>query len=244
MMKNAICLVLAVLLSAPAFAANVSQKKVVAKNAEASSATASSLRLLGGMGFSTLSNTAMLSGPGVDIKSRTGMSLALEMDLPFSEIFSFSTGLNYVQKGITMNADFKPLGLDASAKANVNMNYLQIPAMLNGNLMLGDSSRIGLGVGPYMAFALSRSVSGTVTQAGQTTDIDPNSVKGVSDSISSTDFGGRFALTFDTSLTEDLLFVAGAKYDLGLKNVSTSNVATDNTKTRSFIANVGIGMKI
>ncbi len=177
-----------------------------------------------GPGMSSLSTSdSSLSG------TRSGISIAAEADLPLSGRFSLLTGLDYVQKGMTM-------GIEGLASATIALNYLEIPIQAKANFQWGPASQFSLAAGPYVAFAISKSTSADFL--GES--VSPDSGTSVS-SISSLDYGARVGANYEYSFQKSLSFVAGLNYDIGLKNIDTSG---SSVHTRSMIGNVGLGMHI
>lgn len=61
-------------------------------------------------------------------------------------------------------------------------------------------------------------------------------------SIEPFDFGVRFGAGFEVPFTEDMAFLFGADYDLGLSNIN-KDVSFTTARTRSLIASVGLGVQ-
>jgi len=97
---------------------------------------------------------------GYDINRSFNVMINLDVDVPFSTVFSFRTGLGFVVKGAefdslqTMQHQFQ----DSAFSAVFNLNYLEIPLFLVaraetdffGSFFLGAGPTLSLGVGGRM----------------------------------------------------------------------------------------------
>lgn len=210
---------------------------------DAPSSNAVQLEITAGPGFGSMS----LSDPGSfgeKLGSKTGLNFGVGFNIPLSNSISFGTGLNYVQKGFGYSEKFNETITSGGTTTTVtgegslsgNINYLVIPAMLNANF--GESTRFTIGAGPYAAFKVSSSLSATVTANGQSETKDEEFGK-----LKSTDFGLRAGAGVAIPMDRSLSFLVGANYDLGLSNVAEDS-GNDTAQTRTFIASLGLGIKL
>lgn len=202
----------------------------------APAARGATLQLKGGPGFATMS-TSQTTGTEA-IKSTTGLFIAAEFDIPVNEGFSFLTGINYVQKGYRAQASGSDPTLGAmSIDMTGKIGYLEIPAL--AKLNFGDTTRFSFMAGPYFAIRVASSAKGSISIGGQTQTINESSDD---NGLSRTDFGFRAGAGVEFPMSQDLGFVIGAAYDLGLSNVaSSSSTAIHN---RALLANAGLAISI
>ena len=180
------------------FLGSISQAQVTSSHDSNSSSTsdtsaASKLWITGGPGFSNLSNVGN-SG----IEKRTAVSIGAELELSMNPLFSFQTGLDYVQKGISATL-FGQTG-------TLSLNYLEVPVLAKLKFPFGNE-QFSFSAGPYAAYAVAGSANDTFRKP---------------------DFGARFGAAFEIPLQERLAFSIGANYDLGLVNITPNDATISN----------------
>lgn len=146
-----------VILSASAHAQGVSSTESMPIYKE-SSAMAPTLWFKVGPGFSSI-HADDLEGAS----TRTALSLGAEIEMPMTESFSLQTGLNYIQKGLSVNV---PGPNGQNIRGTLALNYLELPFLAKAKIPMG-SSNFALMAGPYAALALTRSSNAM----GQTVDL-------------------------------------------------------------------------
>jgi len=77
--------------------------------------------------------------------SKTGITVGIAVDAPFSSNFSFQPALNFVQKGYRIK--------DETGKETVNLNYLEVP--MNFVYYTQKNEGFFIGAGPSFAYGLS-----------------------------------------------------------------------------------------
>ena len=192
-----------------------------ANQATGNDLSATELQFSVGPGFTSASNGDKLS---TYAGSKTGLSLAADINLPLTREFSILTGLEYVQKGMSIDVP------NANSNTTISMNYFEVPVLAQYNYFINRSNKLTAGLGPYFAFAVSRSASNDT----QSQDL--------SSSTSSFDMGARMAIGYEPVITHDLSFVGGMHYDLGFLNTASQGDTT--LANRAFVANVGVGVKL
>lgn len=105
-----------------------------------------------------------------DIAQSFSVLINLDVDVPFSTVFSFRTGLGFVVKGAEFdNIPTMPHIADSMYSAVFSMNYLEVPLFLVaraetdffGTFFLGVGPTLSLGVGGRMdMFSEHRTISG------------------------------------------------------------------------------------
>jgi hypothetical protein len=196
-----------------------------------------------GPGFSTV--TGATADAGGSVGSLTGLNVAAEVDLPVSNSVAIETGLNFIQRGFSMSFSGNESGFDFSGTAKGRISYLVVPALVK--FVFGSSSRFSIFAGPYAAYRLGVSSSGSLTINGQTQDIPVSQADqdNANDDISRVDYGARAGVSGEFPLTSSLSFSVGAAYDFGLKNINSGNDAsTVSVKNRSILTNVGLVVAI
>ena len=81
----------------------------------------------------------------ISMKSFVGFKVGLNFDIPFNKRISFSSGLNFIQKGTTLN--------NPQDKGYYKMNFIEMPLNLvyrpfiNNGLMFGIGFNLSYGIG-------------------------------------------------------------------------------------------------
>lgn len=193
-----------------------------------------SLNITGGLGFSSIeSKDPIMSSFG---STRNALNLSVMLDMPLSESVSILTGPNYIQKGSVFSFSSTFMGNTFGMSSSIILDYIELPILLQGKLNLGDST-LALGAGPFAALCLSKKIEtmSSITNSSTTNQLSK-------ENVSTLDYGVRLGLNFDSPISNNFSFLVGANYDWGLKNIN--NLTNDSIKTRSFLANVGLGIKI
>jgi opacity protein-like surface antigen len=238
-MKNVVTLALVFLILAPAAHAAQSVTETETTNFNSSPSAILSLNL--GMGFSRISVPPSPTGKE-SIGNRTGMDLGVNAEIPMANQISILTGLHYVQKGVTLEAsgaDFD--GSIRTANETFAFNYIEVPVLAQFDFPVASHSRFTVNAGPYFAFSVSKSSSATLTENGQTKDINIDSDFSKTASF---DYGVRMGLGYESKIAQNLVFTVGVNYDLGIKNLDTdpAEASAGSVTTGSLLANVGLGI--
>ena len=104
-----------------------------------------------GDAVSTLTDLAEFTNGYVTHTGRTGFFAGAYADLPLSEMISVQPGIYYSQKGFTLKGDLQMDKLDflgASARAQMQSHYIDIPVLLTANL--GEGFK--LFAGPQLSY--------------------------------------------------------------------------------------------
>ncbi len=84
---------------------------------------------------------------------RTGFFTGTYVDFPLGKILTVEPGLNYTQKGYQLKGSLKVKGVDilgVNAKAQLQMNYIEIPVLLKANI-----GGFNLFAGPQISYLLN-----------------------------------------------------------------------------------------
>ena len=179
--------------------------------ATASTAVAQSpyVGLKGGVNFSNL-----YSGEVDDRNIRTGFHAGLLVNFPLGEVVSIQPELLYSTKGATYEYNENFFGFEvADVTADFNLNYIEVPILLNINLL----DVVELHGGPYVGYLLSSSYDFD----GQLIGGDINGYEDLDkDNFRSLDYGLALGLGFNLGALQ-----LGARYNMGLANIEDSNDA-------------------
>lgn len=143
-----------------------------------------------------------------------GYQAGLTADVNLVRSLSVGAGVYYIQKGFKLEVEVTPSDV---LEFEYTPSYIEIPLQLSYHIKLSDSSQFHLHAGGYYAAGIKSS--------------DENFFRDY-DGYDSTDFG----LILGASATYDH-FYAGASYERGLKNISTT--ADDHGYNSSIIISLG-----
>ncbi|MEP7164461.1 MAG: porin family protein [Ferruginibacter sp.] len=84
---------------------------------------------------------------------RTGFFTGTYVDLPLGNVLTVEPGFNYTQKGYQLKGSLKVKGVDilgVNAKAQLQMNYIEIPLLLKANI-----GGFNLFAGPQLSYLVN-----------------------------------------------------------------------------------------
>jgi hypothetical protein len=120
------------------------------------------------IGFKIGGNTNFASISGVassvmpDNTAYIGFSGGLEVGVPMDEKFTFKTGVNYIEKGFTLDqstdVNLGGINVPLGAKVNTKINYVDVPVLLQYNLPINSSIQAYAFAGPNVSYALSGAI--------------------------------------------------------------------------------------
>ena len=173
-----------------------------------------------------------------DFKMNPGFHIGATAEFPFSDMFSFETGLLLSTKGYKISEEETFMGKKIEMKIKTNLFYLDIPLTAKASFDLGDAKVFGL-FGPYIGMGLTGQSKTVTTIDGKTEkekeDVEWGSEKGKSD-LKRLDFG----LTIGAGVEIDL-FQIGLGYNLGLANISPYN--DGGMKINNRVIGLSVGYK-
>ena len=173
-----------------------------------------------------------------DFKMNPGFHIGATAEFPFSDMFSFETGLLLSTKGYKISEEETFMGKKIEMKIKTNLFYLDIPLTAKASFDLGDAKVFGL-FGPYIGMGLTGQSKTVTTIDGKTEkekeDVEWGSEKCKSD-LKRLDFG----LTIGAGVEIDL-FQIGLGYNLGLANISPYN--DGGMKINNRVIGLSVGYK-
>ena len=202
------------------------------------------------LGTIELKNDNITTGEDYLISQSLSILINMDIDVPFSTVFSFRTGLGLVIKGSEI--DYIPTLSQQYPDTNwsllYRMNYLEVPLFLVARAETDFYGKFFFGVGP----TLSLGVGGRMTlfadaKNGGQRDISYDLVWGNKPVPEDARHGYNYLKRFDLGLgaifayqlpKSGLTFTAG--YNKGLRNISP--VEGINLKTSYFSAGIGFSM--
>ena len=182
-----------------------------------------------GDALQSLNNVVDLSNGFITTKSKTGISIGGYLNIPLSDKISFEPGLQYAQKGYTMQGNLKIdalkfLGANASAK--VEAHYIDIPLVLKAEVAKG----LSIYAGPQLSYLVKNNLhlnAGVLGISLYNNKID------ITDNFNRLDMGiaGGIGYKFDNG------FNIKAGYDYGLSKLDKN----DNFKAYNRVAKITVG---
>ena len=89
-----------------------------------------------------------------DISSTINILLNLDIDIPFSTVFSFRTGLGLVIKGAEIDDVPDMRHADTTFALLYRLNYLEVPLLLGARLETDFSGNFFFGIGPTLSLGV------------------------------------------------------------------------------------------
>ena len=182
-----------------------------------------------GDALQSLNNVVDLSNGFITTKSKTGISIGGYLNIPLSDKISFEPGLQYAQKGYTMQGNLKIdalkfLGVNASAK--VEAHYIDVPLVLKAEVAKG----LSIYAGPQLSYLVKNNLhlnAGVLGISLYNNKID------ITDNFNRLDMGiaGGIGYKFDNG------FNIKAGYDYGLSKLDKN----DNFKAYNRVAKITVG---
>ena len=162
-------------------------------------------------------NLANITGDfdGDDLDAKTGFNLGVFAEISLSDKLIFQPELLFSTQGAKSE--------ETNYNYSLKLNYLNIPLMIK----YAVTDKFALELGPQVGFLLSANEEETFN--GETAS-DEEDVK---DYFKSIDFGLNFGASFDVSEK----IIIGARYNLGLSNIS--DIEDINVKNSLFSLSVG-----
>ena len=90
-----------------------------------------------GEALQSLDDVVDVAGDYVRTGSRTGFYTGAYIGIPLAKGFAIEPGINYSQKGYQLKGALNVKGIDVlgiNAKAQLQLNYLELPVLLKANL--------------------------------------------------------------------------------------------------------------
>jgi len=139
----------------------------------------------------------LVSPSNTDFKQTTGYHIGLTLDLPFSDVFSFETGVFYSHKKI-----------QDTYSDEIKLNYLDVPLTIKASFGLGTgNTKLYVAAGGFVNWG----ISGKGYIEGREIDIWKDEYTW----LERYDFGATFGAGVEIGAIQ-----IGAAYDMGLYNIS------------------------
>lgn len=168
----------------------------------------------------------------ITTNNRTGFYAGVYASVPLTEGIYFEPGLSYSQKGyeLTGSLEGKTIGfLGANAKAKLQSEYIDIPAVLKANL----GSGFQLFAGPQFSYLMKANLNTTAGLLG--IDLLDNNMD-VTDNFNRWDVGLTGGIGYKLSNGINI----SASYDYGLSKIDKNQ----NTKAYNHAFKVGLGIEL
>lgn len=182
-----------------------------------------------GDAMQSLNDVVDLSNGYITTKSRTGFNVGTYINIPLTEQISFEPGIQYAQKGYTMQGDLKIdalkfLGVNASAK--VESHYIDMPLLLKAGVAKG----LSVYAGPQISYLAKTNLHVNSSILGISL---LNRKLDLTDNFNRLDMGivGGLGYQFDNG------FNIKAGYDYGLSKLDKN----DNFKAYNRVVKLSIG---
>ncbi len=175
------------------------------------------------------------------ISGHTDLSAGIDLRLPMDQNFNFRTGVNYRQKGFNSNIgtsfDIGGLPIPIGAKAQVRVNYIDIPANLEYKIVNKENLKVYAFAGPYAAYSLKGHIQ---TRANLLFDIN---VKRFDLDLNNTnqsrvELGANAGGGISTTIGSGNLF-AEVNYQHGFTNQMSTDLIALNGKNRTINTAIG-----
>ena len=182
-----------------------------------------------GDALQSLNNVVDLSNGFISTKSKTGIMLGGYVNIPVSDRLSFEPGIQYAQKGYALQGDLKIdalkfLGVNASAK--VESHYIDVPLVLNAEVVKG----LHIYAGPQISYLAKSNLHVNTSVLGFSLI---NKKIDLTDNFNRVDMGiiGGVGYSFDNGLN------IKAGYDYGLAKLDKN----DNFKAYNRAVKISVG---
>lgn len=194
------------------------------------------LNIYGGWSYSNLSGsrTALSNG-----QYKSGFGGGVGAELRLNEDWGWEFGLWYIQKGtqgtFTSSADdpaFFPEPNQTFA-GNINLDYVEVPILVNVYFPVGDNADIRGYIGPTFAFLTKAKADGTLD--GESVDNDVMDMFDDADITVMIGAGGQWRLN-----RVDLML--DFRWDIGTSNIS--NVPETELRTNTILITAGVGIPL
>ena len=168
-------------------------------------------------------NLSNFTGDLDDSDSKIGFNIGAFAEISLSDKFIFQPELLFSSQG----AKFEESDNNFSSEEKLKFNYLNMPLMIK----FAASDKFALEFGPQLGFLLSAKSKFEETFDGETFSEEVD----IKDSVKSIDFGLNFGASFDVS--ENIMI--GARYNLGLSDITDS----EDLKVQNAVFSFSVGYR-
>ncbi|PVW15684.1 porin family protein [Marixanthomonas spongiae] len=174
-------------------------------------------------------NFASIGGDETDdVDGRTSFHIGGVVEIPISEVFSVQPELLYSSQGAKEEYSEDFLGETISAKAEMKLDYINIPILAKYYVAEGFS----IEAGPQVGFLVSANGEYEVSGGGQSESEEED----ISDFVSGVDFGIGAGVGY--RLPMGVFFQA--RYTLGLSNINDGE-GSDDFKNQNNVIQLSVG---
>jgi opacity protein-like surface antigen len=160
-------------------------------------------------------NFSNLDEDDMDYKAKTGFHIGLFVEVELSDLFLFQPEILFSTQGAKME--------EMGVELKINTNVVNVPLMIKYKA----ADKFYIEIGPQIGF---------LTKAEMEMSFDGDTVtEDVKDEAKSIDFSLNFGLS--TDVTENLFI--GARYSLGLSNISDSDEEPTDIKASNILIGLG-----
>lgn len=159
-----------------------------------------------------------------------GYDVGAYLSWQVGDTWAFRPGVYYVQKGIEDS--------DASGEAELNLDYIEFPLLLEYRIPTEGALGVSLMGGPAAAFNLGCDLEGTSGGVSVTADCDDLGID-----VKSIDLGAMIGMGLRFAAGESVGIVVEANYNYGLLSIDDSGGDAD-IKNRAFQVNAGVSFPV
>jgi hypothetical protein len=170
-------------------------------------------------------------------KMKPGFQVGATMQIPANGMFSFETGLVFINKGAKSKYEETFVNEQYSYKGVINLYYIKVPLLAKATFDVGSILIFGE-LGPYLGIGLFGNIKSKFTYQGETNTDNQEIIWGTdanNDELKRLDYG----LTFGAGILIKKKIQVGLSYDLGLANISSYTEDGSTIKNRAINITVG-----
>lgn len=166
---------------------------------------------------------------GAEIESRVGFAAGVFVELPILQLVAFQAEGTFVQKGAAVS--------DGSASATVELDYIELSALLKGGT--GGSPSIHFFAGPTVGFNATCRVSAEVGGVRASTGCD-SLADDAQLTVKTLDLGVKGGAGVAVQVDESAQLLLEAAYTLGLTEIADG----DGGKNRALLIQAGFAILV
>ena len=164
-----------------------------------------------------------VEGFATNPESRTGPLFGVVSEIRVNDHFAIQPELNFIQKGSRQEFSLNDsLFGNIQAKAEVILNYLELPVLLKVGGDLGTMLRVDALAGPAVGYGLNGKFKNVSTVNGET-ESEEESIDFDKDELSRTDFSIHVGGMLTLKAGERAKVFVDGRYIIGLTNLNTSS---------------------
>ncbi len=153
---------------------------------------------------------------------KLGFMVGAFAEVPVARNLAVQPELLYVRKGGAIDESFVDDEAGARFESDFNLHYLELPVLAKYHVPVGGRLTPSVYAGPYVAYAVKRSIDFSVEGDGEDLDLSIDA----DDVFKRLDYGAAFGVDFGYRFGRRAATL-GVRYDLGLANVFKDDAALD-----------------